>query len=402
MKEKIVLAFSGGLDTSFCTIYLGKEKNYEVHTVIVNTGGFSEDELASVEKKALQYGSAKHTAIDAQEEYYNRCIRYLVYGNVLRNRNYPVSVSSERTFQALKIVEYARKEGITRIAHGSTGAGNDQVRFDSVFRIIAPEIDVIAPIRDLSISREAEIEYMLKHGFKYKAEKKDYSLNKGLWGTSVGGKETLTSDRELPEEAFIDQKEKEGSESISLGFKKGEVDTLNGSAFESKTELIRQLDKLTAPWAVGRDMHVGETIIGIKGRIGFQAAAARIIIDAHYHLEKHVLSKWQQYWKEQLGNWYGIFVHEAQFLDPVMRDIEAFLENSQRYVTGTVQIRLRPYSYSVSGIESPHDLMSSQFAKYGEESLSWDGNDVKGFTTIMSNPARIFYTINEKEKDSLL
>ncbi len=401
-KEKIVLAFSGGLDTSFCTLYLGKDKNYEVHTVVVNTGGFDEAELAGIEKKALMYGAAKHTAIDAREEYYQRCLRYLVFGNVLRNRNYPVSVSSERTFQALQIVEYARKEGITNIAHGSTGAGNDQVRFESVFQIIAPEINVLAPIRDLSISREAEIAYLADHGFEYKAEKKNYSVNQGLWGTSVGGRETLTSDEELPEEAWLTQKARETSEVISLGFEKGEAVRLNGKTYDNKVDLIRELEKLSVPYAIGRDMHIGETIIGIKGRIGFQAAAARLIIDAHYSLEKHVLSKWQQYWKEQLGNWYGLFVHEAQFLDPVMRDIETFLEHSQRYVSGTVSIRLRPYSYMITGVDSPHDLMNAQFAKYGEESLSWDGNDVKGFTKIMSNPAKIFFAINQDEKKNLM
>ncbi len=401
MKEKIVLAFSGGLDTSFCTIYLSKEKNYDVHTVIVNTGGFDQQELDAIEKKALLYGSVKHTVVDAQKEYYDRCIRFLVYGNVLRNRNYPVSVSSERTFQALKILDYARKEGISNIAHGSTGAGNDQVRFESVFQIIAPAINVLAPIRDLSISREDEIEYMAKQGFEYKAEKKDYSINKGLWGTSVGGKETLTSTGELPEEAFLDQREKEGSEQIILGFGKGEIVSLNDKSYKNKVALIRDLEKVAAPWAIGRDMHIGETIIGIKGRIGFQAAAARLIIDAHYSLEKHVLSKWQQYWKEQMGNWYGLFVHEAQFLDPVMRDIEVFLEKSQRYVSGKVFIRLRPYNYMVTGVESDHDLMNSQFAKYGEENLSWDGNDVKGFTKISSNPAKIFYAINKEEKKGL-
>ncbi len=401
MKEKIVLAFSGGLDTSFCTVYLGKEKNFEVHTVIVNTGGFDDAELQAIEKKALQYGSVKHTVIDAKEEYYNRCIRYLIYGNVLRNRNYPVSVSSERTFQALKVLEYARESGIMNIAHGSTGAGNDQVRFESVFQIIAPEVSVIAPIRDLSISRDAEIKFLGDHGFDYIAEKKNYSINKGLWGTSVGGMETLTSNGELPEQAWPGQVEKGGSEQVSLIFEKGEVTRLNGKAYQNKVDLIRALEKLAAPWAIGRDMHVGETILGIKGRIGFQAAAARLIIDSHYSLEKHVLSKWQQYWKEQLGNWYGLFVHEAQFLDPVMRDIESFLEHSQRYVSGIVYIRLRPYGYMISGIESPHDLMNAKFAKYGEENLSWDGDDVKGFTKIMSNPAKIFFAINQEEKDTL-
>lgn len=402
MKEKLVLAYSGGLDTSFCAWYLGNEKDFEVHTVIVNTGGFDEDELKRIEEKAFRFGSVKHTTIDASQEYYNKCIKYLIFGNVLRNRNYPVSVSSERTFQSLKILEYAKNENIKYIAHGSTGAGNDQVRFESIFQIMAPEIKILAPIRELSISREDEIEYLEKAGFSYKAEKSDYSINKGLWGTSVGGKETLTSGRDLPEEAWLNKLETEGSENIKIGFLKGEPVSINGKPFDDKVELISQLEELSVKYAVGRDIHVGETIIGIKGRVGFQAAAAKILIDAHYLLEKHVLSKWQQYWKEQLGNWYGMFVHEGQFLEPSMRDIEAFLESSQRYVSGDVFVNLKPYSYRVTGIESVHDLMNAKFASYGEKNLAWDAEDVKGFTKIISNPGKIFYSINEDEKEKII
>lgn len=399
--EKIVLAFSGGLDTSFCTKYLTEEKKFEVHTVVVNTGGFSEEELEQIEKKAYQYGSAKHVAIDACEKYYQDCIRFMVYGNSLRNRNYPLSVSSERSFQAIEVIKYAQKEGIQIIAHGSTGAGNDQVRFESVAMILEPGMQIIAPIRELSISREKEISYLEGKGLNYVAEKAKYSINKGLWGSSVGGEETLSSDRELPGEAFLDQLEKSGTETVEIEFLKGEIHKLNGKEYESKVELIKDLEKIAAPWAVGRDMHVGETIIGIKGRIGFQAAAASIIIEAHYHLEKHVLSKWQQTFKEQFGNWYGLFVHEAQFLDPAIRDIEKYLESTQRYVSGKVFIRLRPYHFNITGIKSEHDLMSPEFAKYGEENLSWKAEDVKGFTNIMSNAARIFYQVNEEEKNSI-
>jgi argininosuccinate synthase len=397
MKKKLVLAFSGGLDTSFCTRYLSHEKGYEVHTVVVNTGGFDESELKEIEKKALKFGSARHTSIDAQQDYYIHCIRFLIFGNVLRNRNYPVSVSSERSFQAMKVLDYAKAHSIPVIAHGSTGAGNDQVRFESIAMIMAPEIEVLAPIRDLSISREEEIKWLNERGLEYRAEKSKYSVNKGLWGTSVGGKETLTSHLELPEEAYIDRIEKTGSEIISIDFEKGEPVAFNGKKFENKVRLIKELDSYASNYGIGRDVHLGETIIGIKGRVGFQAAAARIIIDAHYSLEKNVLSKWQQYWKEQLGNWYGMFVHEAQFLEPVMRDIEKYLENTQRNVTGRVFVRLRPYSYSISGVESPHDLMNPEFAKYGEENLSWEGADVKGFTKIMSNATKIYYSVNKDE-----
>jgi argininosuccinate synthase len=400
MKKKLVLAYSGGLDTTYCTHFLSKEKDFEIHTVIVNTGGFSKEELDEIEKKAYEFGSTKHICIDAAEDYYQKCIRYLIYGNVLRNRSYPVSVSSERTFQALKILQYASENNINTIAHGSTGAGNDQVRFESVIQILNPEIEVIAPIRDYSLSRKQEIDYLEKAGFKVKDVHSKYSINKGLWGTSIGGKETLSSKTELPDEAYPDPLEKQGTEIVEIEFLKGEAFAVNGLEYNSKIDLILALEKLALSFAIGRDVHVGETIIGIKGRVGFQAAAAKILVDAHYALEKHVLSKWQIYWKEQLGNWYGMFVHEAQFLDPVMRDIEAFLENSQSQVSGKVFVKLRPYHFTVIGIDSENDLMNPKFASYGEENLAWSGDDVKGFTKIMSNPAKIYFSINPESKPS--
>lgn len=400
MKKKLVLAYSGGLDTTYCTLFLSKEKDYEVHTVIVNTGGFSGEELEEIEKKAYEFGSAKHVCIDAAEDYYQKCIRYLIFGNVLRNRSYPVSVSSERTFQALKILQYAGENNINTIAHGSTGAGNDQVRFESVMQILNPEIEVIAPIRDYSLSRKQEIDYLEAAGYKVKDVHSKYSINKGLWGTSIGGKETLSSKTELPDEAYPDPLEKQGTEMVEIEFFKGEARAFNGVEYDSKIELILALEKMALSFAIGRDVHVGETIIGIKGRVGFQAASAKIIVDAHYALEKHVLSKWQIYWKEQLGNWYGMFVHEAQFLDPVMRDIEAFLDNSQTQVSGKVFVRLRPYHFTIVGVDSENDLMNPKFASYGEENLAWSGDDVKGFTKIMSNPAKIYFSINPESKPS--
>lgn len=399
--KKLVLAYSGGLDTSFCTKYLSEEKDYEVHTVIVNTGGFNEEELKEIEKKAYAFGSKKHVCIDATIAYYENCLKYLIFGNALRNRNYPFSVSSERSFQAIDVIQYAKSINAQVIAHGSTGAGNDQVRFESIAKILAPDIEVLAPIRDLSISREKEIEYMKSKGLDYVSEKGKYSINQGLWGSSIGGEETLSSELELPEEAFLNKLEKSGTELIEIDFDKGEPIQLNGVKYDSKVELIKSLEKIAAPYAIGRDIHVGETIIGIKGRVGFQAAAALIIIEAHYALEKHVLSKSQQIWKEQLGNWYGQYVHEAQFLDPGMRDIEAFLESSQRYANGKVYIRLRPYHFNITGVKTNHDLMNSKFAKYGEENLSFDGADVKGFTAIMSNAPRIFYGVNPDELSKL-
>ncbi len=401
MKKKLVLAYSGGLDTSFCTHYLSNQEEYEVHTVIVNTGGFTSAELIALEEKAYKFGSYKHFAIDATADYYNHCIRYLIFGNIMRNRNYPLSVSSERSFQALKVINYAREMGINTIAHGSTGAGNDQVRFEAIFQVMAPEIEVIAPIRDMSLTREQEIDYLKKAGIEFNFEKSKYSINQGLWGTSVGGKETLCSEKELPDEAYPVNITKTGTEIIELEFIEGEPRKINGKDFNNCVELIQYLEELASEYAIGRDVHVGETIIGIKGRVGFQASAAYILINAHYSLEKHVLSKWQQHWKEQLGNWYGMFIHEGQFLEPVMRDIETFLVNSQRNVTGKVYIRLRPYSMKVTGVESKKDLMNSGFARYGEEIGAWTGEDVKGFTKIFSNPLKIYYTVNPQEKPEI-
>lgn len=392
-KDKVLLAFSGGLDTTFCAIYLAREKNMEVHSALVDTGGFSDSELEAVKAHAERLGNISHTAIEITAEYYNRCVRYMIFGNVLRNRSYPLSVSSERTFQAIALVNYAKKHGFKKIAHGSTAAGNDQVRFDLVIQVLAPEIEIITPIRDLQISRENEIDYLQKAGVEMNWHKVEYSINQGIWGTSVGGKETLVSDGELPEEAYPTPVEKSGTETISIEFDQGEPVGLNGQTYEP-LRLIRELEKIAGVWGVGRDIHVGDTIIGIKGRVGFEAAAARVIIDAHLALEKHVLTRWQLHWKEQIGQWYGMFVHEAQYLEPVMRDLEAFLDSSQKNVTGKVHIRFRPYSYVATGVESPFDLMSASFASYGEMNKAWTAEEVNGFTRILGNQQRIWFSVN--------
>jgi len=381
------------LDTSFCAVYLQKEKNMVVHSAIVNTGGFSEEELQRITAHAHKLGVLSHQVLDITAEYYNRCVRFMIFGNALRNRSYPLSVSSERTFQAIALVEYARKKGFKYIAHGSTAAGNDQVRFDLVIQVLAPEIEVITPIRDLKISREDEISYLKKSGFEMNWTQMEYSINQGIWGTSVGGKETLSSSDELPPEAYPTPVEETGTVTLKLGFDQGEPVSLNGQMLEPLV-VIRELENLAAPWGVGRDVHVGDTIIGIKGRVGFEAAAARIIIDAHLALEKHVLTKWQLHWKEQVGQWYGMFVHEAQYLEPVMRDLEAFLASSQQKVSGEVHIRLRPYSYAVTGVESEHDLMKSSFASYGEMNRAWTAAEVDGFTRILGNQQKIWYSVN--------
>ena len=396
MKEKVVLAFSGGLDTSFCAIYLSVEKGMEVHTAIANTGGFSKEELVAIEKKAYSLGVKSHKTIDVTNDYYNKGIRYMVYGNVLRNNTYPISVSSERIFQALAVIEYAQSIGATHVAHGSTGAGNDQIRFDLAFEVLAPEIKILTPTRDLELTRDAEINYLRDHGVVDNFEKMAYSVNKGLWGTSIGGKETLHSDQTLPEEAYPTHLQKEGVETLTLEFLKGQLRGVNGKTHRNPVDSINEVEQIGSAWAIGRDMHIGDTIIGIKGRVGFEAAAPMLIIKAHQMLEKHTLTKWQQYWKEQLGNWYGMFLHEAMYLEPVMRDIEKFLENSQENVTGKVIIHLRPYHFQLVGIESEHDLMKSEFGQYGEMNKGWTADDAKGFTKILANQLKIYHSVNKK------
>jgi len=395
MKEKVVLAFSGGLDTSFCAIYLAVEKGMEVHTVIANTGGFSKGELDAIEKKAYSLGVKSHKMIDVTNEYYNKGIRFMVYGNVLRNNTYPISVSSERIFQAMSVIEYAKTIGATHVAHGSTGAGNDQIRFDLAFEVLAPGIKIITPTRDLELSREAEIKYLRDHGVVDNFEKMNYSVNKGLWGTSIGGKETLQSDKTLPEEAYPTHIQKDGEETLILEFLKGQLRGVNGETNLNPVDSINQVERIGSAWAIGRDMHIGDTIIGIKGRVGFAAAAPMLIIKAHQMLEKHTLTKWQQYWKEQLGTWYGMFLHEAMYLEPVMRDIEKFLENSQENVTGQVIITLRPYHFQLVGIKSDHDLMNSEFGQYGEMNKGWSADDAKGFTKILANQLKIYHSVNK-------
>jgi argininosuccinate synthase len=392
-KKKVLLAFSGGLDTSFCAVYLSREKDMEVHTAIINTGGFGIEQLEQIGQHAKKLGVISHQVLDVTASYYNRCIRYLVFGNALRNRSYPLSVSSERTFQAIALVEHARKNGFKYVAHGSTAAGNDQVRFDLMIEVLAPEIEILTPIRELTISRENEIEYLKKEGIEMNWSKVEYSINQGIWGTSVGGKETLTSTDELPSEAYPVQVQKTGTETVTIGFDQGDPVSLNGQIMEPML-VIRELEALAAPWGVGRDVHVGDTIIGIKGRVGFEAAAARMIIDAHLALEKHVLTKWQLHWKEQIGQWYSMFVHEAQYLEPVMRDLESFLESSQKNVTGEVALRIRPYSFVVTGVDSSFDLMNASFATYGEMNKAWTAEEVDGFTRILGNQQRIWYDVN--------
>ncbi|MEM6397067.1 MAG: argininosuccinate synthase domain-containing protein [Bacteroidota bacterium] len=393
-SKKVVLAYSGGLDTTYCALYLSRDLGLEVHAVMVDTGGFTEEYKTEAEARARALGVEHFAVIDAVKDYYEQCLRYLVYGNVLRNNTYPLSVSAERIFQALAVVKYANDIEADCLAHGSTGAGNDQVRFDLAFQILGADMEIITPIRDQELSRQAEIEYLQQNGLDLSWEKAKYSINAGLWGTSVGGEETLTSHKPLPHSAYPTQPTDTEPKSISLDFEKGELVGVDGQKYDHPVDAIQALNEMAKPYALGRDIHVGDTIIGIKGRVGFEAAAPLLTIKAHHLLEKHTLTKWQQYWKEQLANWYGMLLHEGQYLDPSMRNIEVFLKDTQQRVTGRVFVFMRTHKFELQGIESPYDLMSAKFGQYGEMNLGWSGQDVRGFTKILANQTKIYHSLN--------
>lgn len=396
--KKVVLAYSGGLDTTFCALHLSKDLGHEVHAVLVNTGGFTSKELQEIEQRALVLGVASFRILDVVQEYYNQVIRFLVYGNVLKNDTYPLSVSAERIVQAKTIADYVKTIGAQAVAHGSTGAGNDQVRFDMIFQILVPDAEIITPIRDLKLSRQQEIDYLKKHGVSMNFEKAAYSVNKGIWGTSVGGKETLTSDGYLPEEAWPTPVTETDSKEIVLTFVQGELKGIDGLIYSNAVEAISKLQALAAPFGIGRDIHVGDTIIGIKGRVGFEAAAPLIIIKAHQLIEKHTLTKWQLYWKKQLAEFYGNHLHEGHFLDPVMRNFETFLESTQTQVSGDVRVLLQPYRFSLLGVSSDYDLMSAKFGSYGEMNKGYTGEDVKGFTRILGNQTAIYHKVKHSNE----
>jgi len=396
-KKKVVVAFSGGLDTSYTVMKLHND-GYEVYAACANTGGFSPEQLKKNEENAYKLGAKQYVTLDVTHEYYEKSLKYMIFGNVLRNNCYPISVSSERIFQAIAIAHYAKEIDADAIAHGSTGAGNDQIRFDMTFLVMAPGVEIITLTRDHTLSRKEEVDYLNKHGFTADFTKLKYSYNVGIWGTSICGGEILDSAQGLPEEAYLKHVTRRDETELRIEFEKGEITAVNSERFDDKVKAIQAIEAIGAAYGIGRDCNVGDTIIGIKGRVGFEAAAPKLIIEAHRMLEKYTLSKWQQYWKDQVGNWYGMFLHESQYLEPVMTDIEAMLTSSQRNVNGTAILKLRPLGFECVGVDSKDDLLKSKLGEYGEMQRGWSAEEAKGFIKVLSTPLRVYYGIHKDEE----
>ena len=388
----IVLAFSGGLDTSFCVPFLKETYGEDVTTVTVDTGGLTDAGKAALEEKAINLGAARHFTVDAKQHLYDNILAYLIKGNIQKGQLYPLCVGPERVSQSIQVAKVAVELGASAIAHGSTGAGNDQVRFDMAFQLLAPGLRIMAPIRDFSLSRAETTEYLEARGFDVPVKTTQYSINSGLWGTTVGGKETRTPELALPDHAFtttnsIDECP-ESALDITIGFKNGLPVSFNGVE-TSGISIIEKLNEVGSLHGVGRGIHVGDTILGIKGRVGFEAPGALILITSHRELEKIVLTKWQLYQKTQTADMYGMLLHEGQFFDPVMRDMEAYLDSSQDVVEGEVRVRLHKGNLQVTGCSSPYSLFDTGVAVYGEENTGWGPDDARGFGKILTNQAAL-------------
>ena len=397
-RPRCILAFSGGLDTSLCVVYLREELGYDVITATVDTGGFDAEELKHIETRSRELGALEHITIDATAELFQDWIRHIIAANYLKGGVYPLCVGVERVVQAQHMIEIARQKNATAICHGSTGAGNDQIRFDVVIQTHAPELKIIAPIRDLGWGRQQEADYLAKFGFEVDASTKRYSINAGLWGTTIGGGETKTSDGIVPPHVYPSSKKYGAAPAehrdITISFEKGVPVALDGERLDA-IPLLRKLDDIAAAYGVGRGLHLGDTIIGIKGRIAFEAPAALTIIDAHRELEKIILTKWQAFVKDQVADFYGLFLHEGKYLDPAMRDIEALLDSSQRAVTGDATVRLQEGRHQVIATTSPHSMLDATRAAYGEESGLWNGRDAEGFAKIQSIQSMLAFRAGE-------
>lgn len=384
-KPRVILAFSGGLDTSFCLLYLQKKFGYDVITVTVDTGGFDEETSAAIAKRAHDLGAIEHIHHDGTQAVYDDHIAYLIKGNVKRGGVYPLCVGAERVVQARVVAQVAARFGARAIAHGSTGAGNDQIRFDVALRALCPDVQIIAPVRDEQWSREASIAWLAEHDITLPSSSTAYSVNEGLWGVTIGGKETHDSWQTPPDEAYAwtvaPQKAPTEGTTITLTFDQGKPVAIDGEQLDG-VALVRHLNTLGGAHGVGRGMHVGDTIMGIKGRIAFEAPAAFILLEAHRELEKLVLTRWQSHWKDQLSSFYGMLLHEAQYFDPVMRDMEAFIDSSQQTVTGEVRVDLCQGHARVDGVRSPFSMMSAAAGTYGERNTLWNAEDARGFCTI--------------------
>lgn len=390
--QRIVLAYSGGLDTSFCIPYLKEKHEAEIHAVTIDCIGLPADEAAALETKAFDYGADSYAALDGMQDLYDRIFVPLIMGNVLKDRNYPLCVGSERFIQALLIAEYTRKIGATAVAHGSTGAGNDQIRFDVALRTLAPELEIITPIRDEGLTRVDTTAYLRERGFDVPQKTTDYSVNRGIWGTTIGGKETTVSDQALPLEAWpelpVPHEIDDTPEHLVITFQSGLPSHVNGHDY-GPIELLKRVREIGIKHGIGRGMHLGDTILGFKGRVGFEAPVATIIYAAHRELEKLTLSKWQRHLKDYLADQYGLMLHEGQYFDPVMRDIEAFFTSTQHVVDGDVTLYLYRGNILPIKSSSPNSLMASTVARYGEEAEGWTGLEARAYAKLYSIASRV-------------